>query len=136
MLMMLSFGLAFCPKKDDDDADDDRLLAASNLKPLGDINGAGLRPLPSQVHYCAMLTAWDYRRQAVLKSSIASMFEECSWIDGRALYKGCRTHGRRASSSCFRMELGAESDDRQHSLFFGFWNDQRASSASSLLVCR
>ena len=49
MLMMLSFGHAFCPKYDDDDADDDRLLAASNLKPLGDINGAGLWQLPSRV---------------------------------------------------------------------------------------
>ena len=77
---MLAFGHTWCPRSNDDDADDDRLLAAGNLKPLGNINGAGLRPLPFQVHYCAMLTAWDFCRHAVQKSSIASTLEECSSI--------------------------------------------------------
>ena len=50
------------------------------LQTMRDINGAGLLPLRSQVHYCAMLAAWDFRMLAVQKSSIASTFEECSWI--------------------------------------------------------
>ena len=126
MLMMLSFGHAFCPKYDDDGADDDRLLAASNLqplgdingaglwqlpsrvKPLGDINGAGLRPLPFQVHYCAKLAAWDFRRHAVQKSSIASTFEECSSIGSGQTDEGFA----KVVASCFRMEGGAESENR------------------------
>ena len=77
---MLAFGHTFCPRSNDDNADDASFPVGCNFQPGGDINGAGLRPLPSQTHCCSMLAAWDSRRHAVQKSSIASTLEECSWI--------------------------------------------------------
>ena len=80
MLMMLAFGHTFCPRSNDDNADDASFPVGCNFQPGSDINGAGLRPLPSQTHCCSMLAAWHSRRHAVRKSSIASTLEECSWI--------------------------------------------------------
>ena len=77
---------------------------------------------------CAMLAAWDIRRQAVQKTSIASTFAECCWIGRRA--SALQQWPHTTSTSIVSWNV-AKSENLQKSRFLG-----SASSASSLLVCR
>ena len=112
--------------------------ATSNHEAISMVLACG-RCLPR----CMIMPCWPLfagrRSRKAASSARLKMLLDRKRPDGRALDKGGRTQRARASSassSCFPREGGAESENRQHSLFFGFWNEQRASSASSLLVCR